>query len=301
MDWEDFRYFSAIAVAGSVRGAAEALAVNASTVTRRLDQFEARLGVRLFTRTRTGLQITPAGAEVVADLEEVAADLGAIERRLLGRDAELAGLLRITLPDMFAIAPLLQDVAGFSIEHPAIKLELRPDRGELDLERREVDIAVRITDEPPGAMVGRRLGSFRLTAYASLDYLARHEPGRDPHGSSWIESGFEAAHASAFKSRHFAALTVGLKCTSLLSQLAAVRASMGVTILPCVLGDSEPTLSRVGSIEPIDAQAVWLLFHPKLRGVARVHAFTEFLQDAFGKLENALLGRIDGGQPTDGN
>lgn len=293
MDWEDFRYFTAIALAGSVRGAAEALAVNASTVTRRLDQFEARLGVRLFTRTHSGLQITRIGAEVIADLEGVAADLGGIERRLLGRDADLAGLLRITLPDVFALTPLLLDFAEFSIEYPAIKLELLSERPET--QRLEVDVAVRITDEPPETMVGRRLGGFRLTAYASLDYLTLHDPGDDPDNATWIESGFAAAHAPHFKELHFASLAVGIKCTSLLSQLAAVKANMGVTILPCVLGDGEPTLSRVGSIEPVDAQAVWLLFHPHLRGVARVHAFTEFLQDAFGKLQDALLGRIDDG------
>ncbi len=58
-DWDDYRYFAAVARNGSVRGAATRLGVNASTVTRRLDALEDRLGVMLFTRSQRGLQITP--------------------------------------------------------------------------------------------------------------------------------------------------------------------------------------------------------------------------------------------------
>ena len=112
MDWDDFRFFSKLAHTRSVRAAAAVLAVNPSTVTRRLEQLEERLGVRLFTRSHSGLTITAEGAEVVEQLDRVAIELEEIERRLRGRDSDLQGNVRITMPDVFAVSLLMETFAG---------------------------------------------------------------------------------------------------------------------------------------------------------------------------------------------
>ncbi|MEE8077658.1 MAG: LysR family transcriptional regulator [Pseudomonadales bacterium] len=292
MDWDDFRYFSAIARVGSVRGAADVLGVNASTVTRRLDHLEARLGVRLFNRTRSGLQITDEGSEVIHDLDAVAADLGEIERRLQGRDAEMAGPLSIALPDVL-VGALMQQLVEFTGEHRRIRLEILPDPAERDPPRRAVDISLRLTDEPPETLVGSCLGRLRVTAYASLDYLSRHDPLLAAGESCWVESELETLLAPDFRSEHFAAMTLAAKCHNLVQQLAAVRSGMGITLLPCCVGDIDPALSRIAGIRPVDTREIWLLFHPDLRRVARVHTFAEYLQQTFVKLEDALLGNLE--------
>jgi len=104
LDWDDFKYFTAVAAEGSVRGAATRLGVHASTVTRRLDQFERRLGVTLFNRSQQGLTITPEGAGVIERVDRIAEELGDIERFLVGKDQSLAGRVRITLPDVIAVS-----------------------------------------------------------------------------------------------------------------------------------------------------------------------------------------------------
>ena len=288
MDWDDFRYFSAIAGAGSVRGAADSLGVNASTVTRRLDRLEAQLGVRLFSRTRTGLQITLEGSEVIHDVDVVAANLGDIQRRLQGRDADMAGSLGIAIPDVLASGVLMQDLAEFAAEHQRVRLEFLPDRHEP--QQRDADVVLRLTNAPPETFVGRRLGRLRLTAYASLDYLGGHDPLLQPDNSAWIESEFETRQAPGFRGEHFATMPLGAKCNSLLQQLAAVRSGMGLTLLPCSLGDVDTRLARVADIRPIDAQEIWLLFRPDLRRVTRVRTFAEYLQHTFAKHEDLLLG-----------
>ena len=295
MDWDDFRYFSAIARAGSVRGAADVLGVNASTVTRRLDHLEVRLGVRLFNRTRSGLQITDEGAEVIHDLDAVAADLGEIERRLQGRDAEMAGPLSITLPDVL-IGTLMQQLVEFTGEHRGIRLEILSDSPERDPPRRAADISIRLTDEPPETLVGRCLGRSRVAAYASLDYLSRHDPLLAAGECCWVESELESRLAPDFRSEHFAAMAHAAKCHNLVQQLAAVRSGMGITLLPCCVGDIDPVLSRIAGIGPADTREIWLLFHPDLRRVARIHTFAEYLQQTFVKLEDLLLGNLENPQ-----
>lgn len=293
MDWDDFRYFDAVARAGSVRGAADVLGVNASTVTRRLDHLESRLGVRLFIRSPSGLQMTSEGSEVIHDLEAVAADLDEIERRLQGRDAEMAGPLRVALPDVFATGVVMQELAEFAAEYRRIRLEFLSAKPVHDSPRRAADITIRLTDAPPEALVGRCLGRFRVTAYASRDYLGGHDPLRETDASCWIESELEEVHAPDFKGEHFATMPLGAKCNNLVQQLAAVRSNMGVTLLPCALGDIDPALSRIADVEPIDAREIWLLFHPDLRRVARVRTLAEYLQHTFAKLEDLLLGNLE--------
>ena len=290
MDWDDFRYLNALAHAASVRGAAGNLGVNASTVTRRLDNLEQKLGVRLFTRTRSGLQITAEGAEVVEQLDQIAVDIDEIERRLRGRDAEPAGPVKIAMPDVFALSLLMGEFASFAVQNPLIHLEFIPADRHLDMQRREADVSLRITDRPPESLVGRCLGGYRMSAYASSAYMQTHSPLTHPEGAVWIESDLEIVRAPGFKGRHFPSVPIGVKCNNVLLQLSAVREHMGVTLLPCLLGDVEPDLVRVGDIAPVDGQQIWLLFHPELRGVARVARVTGFLQEAFERLQNRLQG-----------
>ena len=68
---------------------------------------------------------------------------------------------------------------------------------------------------------------------------------------------------------------------------------MGITLLPCALGDTDERLARVGDLEPLEAQPIWLLFHPDLRGVARIRSVSEHIQAAFLRLEPRLLGVLE--------
>jgi len=289
MDWDDYRYFGFIAHTGSVRGAAEGMGVNASTVARRLDALEGRLGVRLFHRSRSGLELTAEGAAILGEVENVSGELEEIENRLRATATEATRLIRLTLPD-FVAQVLIGHFAEFIQMHPGVRLEFLPEQRPLDIGRREADVAIRITDHPPESLVGRRLGRYRLAVYASQDYLAHHDPLTRPDSCLWVESGMEIIRGLGFKGRFFADMPMGPRCNNILLQLAAVRSGIGVTLLPCVLGDRDPELQRVGSGEPVDAQDFWLLFHPDLRGVEAVQTLSGFLQARFEMLRPELLG-----------
>src|SRR5690348_16083717 len=97
IDWDDVRYFLAVARGGSVRAAAERLAVNHSTVLRRIAQLEERLGAHMFEKLPSGYRLTAAGEEVLELADQMEASSHQLETRVLGRDQSVRGLLRVTL------------------------------------------------------------------------------------------------------------------------------------------------------------------------------------------------------------
>lgn len=288
-NWDDYRFFVTLVQAGSVRASADRLGVNPSTVTRRLEGMESRLGVKLFVRSHSGLTLTADGDELHTRLEPLAADLGDLEATLASRGDEVAGTIRLTIPDVMAIV-LMPELVGYAAAHPRVRLEFIPNYRELDLTRGEADMAIRVTDHPPENLIGRQLGQSRLGVYGGRDYLARHDPLVEPESARWIESGFENARAPGFKNQYFARVPPGVRCNSVLLQQAAVAANMGISLLPCALGDADTRLERVGELEALEAQSIWLLFHPDLRGVARIQSLSSHLQAVFSKLKPRLLG-----------
>ncbi len=288
-NWDDYRFFATLAQTGSVRASADRLGVNASTVTRRLDGLEGRLGVKLFVRSRSGLELTADGSQLSARLAPLAADLSDLEATFSGWGEDVAGTIRLTLPDVLAVV-LMPELAGFAVDNPNVHLEFIPNYRELDLGRGEADMAIRVTDHPPDTLIGRQLGESRLGVYGSRTYLARHDPLGQPAQARWIESGIENIRAPGFKKRYFAKVPMGVRCNSVLLQQAAVAADMGITLLPCAVGDADLRLQRLGELDVLKAQPVWLLFHPDLRGVPRIRSLSSHIQAAFSRLESRLMG-----------
>jgi DNA-binding transcriptional LysR family regulator len=301
LDWDDFRYFSAVAHSGSVRGAATELGVNPSTVTRRLDALERHLGVLLFARTAHGLQITAEGSGVIGEVDAVADRLGAIESVLIGTDQRLAGCIRIAVPDVFAVRFLLADLAPFIAQYPEIDLQIIPAFQNLTLVPGQIDVAIYATDNPPQDMVGRPLNHIALAAYGSsvvLDGLGGVSATLADTGElaaawvDWAAKGEVMAMYADLRERYFPNVHVQLRCDQVLMQHACLRAHMGVGILPCYLGDADATLLRLEHMPVQQGPTLWLLTHPDLRRTRRVQLLMEYVREVFVRRENELKGVI---------
>ena len=110
-DWDDLRYFLAVARAGSTIAAAEGLKVNQSTVQRRLAALEEKIGRRLVERQPTGYRLTDLGERMLAHAEAVEAAVAGFERSLAASETEISGTIRVTCPeaDMYRLlTPLLE-------------------------------------------------------------------------------------------------------------------------------------------------------------------------------------------------
>src|SRR3569833_698587 len=144
IDWDDVRYFLAVARGGSVRSAVGRLGVNNATVLRRIAQLEQRLGAQMFEKLPAGYRLTAAGEEVLELAGQMEASSHQLETRVFGRDQSVRGLLRVTLPPFLATHLLMPDLADFARVHPDIEMEI-VSSGELaNLTNREADVAIRV-------------------------------------------------------------------------------------------------------------------------------------------------------------
>ena len=285
LDWDDLRMFAVLARAGSVRRAAELLDVHASTVTRRLEHFERQLDVQLFNRTPRGLLITPAGQEVLDRVEGVAERIADIERAVTGSDQRMAGPLRLWVPESVA-GVAMPAVAGYAARFPDVEVEFVPVARRPDVGRREADCGLFVTDRPPEHLVGRRVGRLALAVYGTRDWARRAASGES---CRWIDLAAPPELRCDLRHRDFPNAAVGGRCHDVASQAAALRAGVGIGPLPCLVGDADAALVRVGAAPPLPGREIWVLMHPDLRSCARVREMGKALTEAFARCAAVAL------------
>jgi len=295
LDWDDLRYLLAVARSGGLAAAARSLDVNHSTVFRRLNALEEALGVRLFERRPSGYQATQAGADLVATAQRVEAEMLALGRRLAGQDTRLGGSLRITAPDDIAQKLLMAPITDFLATYPEIRLEVVIDNRMLSLTRREADVAVRPTLEPPETLVGRKLGRLGSAVYGAKNRAsAISSKGLDGLATQpWIawDEGLGPAAVARWMAQTLPKAPIVYRSNSLLNQLTSCRGGMGLAVLPTFLGDPEPDLVRLRPPQQELVTDLWLLTHPDLRRTARVRVFLDFLYEALRAARPLLAGK----------
>jgi len=282
LDWDDLRTVLAVARAGSLAGAARALELRHSTVFRRIEQAEARLGARLFERSRSGWSPNTQGeavARAAAEMESAA--LGA-ERAISGADARLEGTIRIATSELLAGHLLLPLLRPFLAEHPGIEVECDVSNRNVDLTRREADLALRATPQPPDTLVGRRVASMRYAVYASRDVIGRRHGAPVLQELPWVGFDERIAHFEIAKWFRDALPEVRprLRLDSMSALMKAGAAGIGAVLLPTFAAAQEPALVRVTAEIVGPEMGLWLLSHPELRGNARVRALAAHLAEA---------------------
>ena len=298
-DWNDPRLVLAIARAKKLTGAAKALGVDHSTVFRRLNALEARLGVRLFERLPGGAYAaTAAGERMAATAERMEDEALALERDIGGRDRRLSGRLRVTSSETLAFRLLTRHLAAFRAAHPGIVVELVIDNRVLSLSRREADIALRPMRPREGDLWGRKLADVAWTLYGAPGYLdASGGPLSSPAELSgraligWEEIAAGIAAADWLKGA-VPAEAVVYRTSSLVNQFVAARAGIGLALLPCYLGDGNADLVRaLPDPVPELAGELWIVTHADLKRTARVRAFFDLVGEGLAREREMFEGR----------
>jgi DNA-binding transcriptional LysR family regulator len=294
MDWDSLRYVLAVGTAGTLAGAARLLGVNHTTVLRRIAAFEGEAGVRLFERLPGGYVPTEAGEALIAAARHIEETVVGLERRLAGRDLSLSGALRVTTTDTLMASLLPDMLAAFRSTHPGICVEVAVSNQMLNLTRRDADVAIRPSDDPPQTLVGRRLAAIAFSIYASPAYLERAPaPRQSWHDHSWLvpDDSLAATAVAKWIRSELAGVTVAASADSLLALRELAVAGLGLVVLPRYLGDPSTGLVRVSRTNIPAASALWVLTHEDLRRTARVRAFTEFMAQAIARRRRLLEGR----------
>jgi DNA-binding transcriptional LysR family regulator len=272
VDWDDIQYFVAVAQEGSISGAARALEVNHSTVSRRIRGFEESLGVRLFDRLNEGYALTSAGEEMMPRAQAIAEQVSAISHEVLGRDGTLNGELHVTTADAMATSFVMPHVVRFAEEYPDVDLHLNVSNTYLNLGQREADVAIRASNSPPENLIGVKLARLAFAMYGSKRYLARLRKSKCP--PRLIEPVGGMLHLDEAN-----------------LSLAALRQGAGVALMPCFMGDIDRSLRRYREPDEEVSLELWLLTHPDLRTTVRVRAFRDFFARAVKNDLDLLEGR----------
>lgn len=284
MNWDDLRFFLALAREGTVSGAGRVLAVKHTTVARRISALEEQLGSRLFDRLPSGYAMTQVAENLyqhALSMEDVAQ---AADREVFGMDAQLSGTLKLTASyDIFTrlITPKLHQ---FTDQYPGINIELLSSTSLADLASRQADIALRLSPKPPEYLIGRKVLPLGHGVYASASYLKKKldneklilwEHDRDM--PEWVND-------------HFPKARVVARTSEIMTMMEVVKNNMGIARLPCYVADAEPSLRRLDvSLTPSN-WGVWVLNHVDLRSTARVRVCKEFLINIIEQQRNLIEG-----------
>ena len=292
--WDDIRFFLGAARAETLTEAARALKVSQPTVGRRLKALESQLGARLFERLPDRLILTEAGLALLPFATEMENQSFDLSRALDDLGERPHRMVRVTAIGSLALF-FARSFAAIEERCAPLAVELISTGERLNLARQEADIAFRMNAVPTrGDLVCRKVGRIAYALYASravsdqlredraaalktARFVGYRENPRKESQSSWL---FGFGQAGRFP----------LRVNALHLRYEAARQGVGITLLPCHLGDSSPELSRVNP--PVDAltEDIYLLLHKEARDQAAVRQVSDALVALIQDQQDRLLG-----------
>ena len=282
-DWNDARFFLAVAETGSTLAAGRALRVSQTTVARRIAALEEALGLALFDKRRAGYALTPAGDALLAEARSVQASANALADAAAAHKRQDGGTVRLTAEESFVVGVLPAMLRDLHDAHPEIVIELDASEEVRDLEGGAADVAIRVSKRLEGAgLVGRRIGADLWTVYCSRGYAEAHgvpHRRRELPGHPLISGGGGqiGRYYGAWLRENGLEGSIAMQHGTVTGLLAAVRSGLGLAALPCMIAELDEDLVRCLPPSPAEAREVWLLTHERLRHTPRVRIVLDFL------------------------
>lgn len=279
--WDDLRYLLAVHRDKSFLAAGKALGVAASTVARRVETLERKLGRTIVHRGNDGTRLDPDALRLVALAEELELGLASLVRAR--PETDVSGCVRISLSEGF-VRPVVPALARLGAKYPALAVELIAESRLADLARGEADIGMRIVRSTSPAIVSKFMGRAATGLFASRDYVARRLPSaklaRDaaPH-HDWIglDSSLERMPQEQWM-RQYGARRFGFRSNSAVAIEHAVVAGMGIALLTEVQGASFPALVQLDLEKPPPHVDVFLAFHRDAKKTPRTRVVVKELE-----------------------
>lgn len=284
MDWNDLRYFLAVARLGQLSPAARRLQVEHSTVSRRIEGLEKAMGTRLFDRHRNGLILTEAGHALLPMAEQVEATVAVLSEELSGQDVSVRGEVRLGTPEGLAVCFLTRHFKPLLDDYPNLTVELLALPRLANLASREADLA--ITLEPPrrGPYVVARWTDFTYFLYGSRAYLEAHEPittqadlAKHPF-IAYIDD-YLLIPELRFLEKLCEKPNLRFSCTSMLAHKEAVLAGVGLAVLTPYISASDPRLIKILPNEAYFQHTFWLAAHGDRLRLKRVRLVWDYLME----------------------
>ena len=297
-DWNDLRYFLAVARNGSTLAAAKSLRLSQSTVHRRIEELERQLGEQLVTRHPTGYRLTELGNKLHSYAERVEQTVLDFERQALAWGKDVRGVVKITCPEEVGSRLLASGIIDkFNERYPALRVEFVLSDRNLDLSKGQADIAIRAVRPTDNALFGRKLADSSWAVYASRSYVKRHggvKRAEDiDHHSIVLFDGKMRDHRSVRWLQSIAPnARIAARANNMLAMQLAVRSGAGLAPMPVLVGEKDKALVRIfGPVKDITTP-FFLLMHGDMRRTPRVRALFDFIVEELPRVRTLLSGNV---------
>lgn len=286
-DWNQARAFLATAEEGSLSAAARALGQTQPTLSRQVAALEETLGAVLFEREGKALVLTPAGADLLVHVRDMAEAAGRLSLVASARSTSVEGLVSVSSSDVLAawlLPPVIEDLRA---AYPGIEIEVVATNTLSNLQRREADIAVRHVRPVEDELFARRLPDFTANFYATPAFIARHGPFAGPGdlaGVPFIAFGDPAGFIEALATSGIV-LTPDqfpVRAESGIVAWECVRRGLGVGVMADRVAELSSDVTLVFPDVPPLTFPTWLVAHRELHTSRRVRRVFDFLADRLG-------------------
>jgi len=282
-DWNDLKAFLAVARGGSTLAASKALAVNQTTVARRIEALEGALSLKLFERGQSGSRLTEAGRDLLAEAEKVERAAINFDNQAKAHQRGLTGSIRITCVEIIANMTVTPAIAEFRKLHPEVHVDLMITDQPLDIEAGEADLAIRAVQSLPDSnLMSRKLVEYEFALYCAREYAERNGVPATPaaladHDLIGGDAGLDLIPAVIWMFEQAGGKAPVTRSNSMSNLVHAVRAGLGIAPLPCVVGDVDPRFVRCSENIPSGVATSYILIRRELKDVPRVRALIDFL------------------------
>ena len=287
-NWDDLRYFNALAQYQTLSETARRLDVSHTTVQRHIANFEHNLQLKLFLQSSTGFNLTAAGKLLFHETSRMQRALKKISHQITDESDELSGVVKLSVSDTFGHFVMPDVIRRIQRLYPKLQIHLIVTNQHSNMQVFDVDIALRASNHPPEELVGRQVGPVKFAMCASREYLKQH--GLNAKNASKNAQHVIVLDQNFSKTRFFELMPpsgTDKAVTTVNGFLAAYRlciANLGITLLPEYIVKLESELVR---LEPsINLKnRLWILSHAELRDTPRIRAVR---QELFTHLQKLL-------------
>ena len=294
-DWNDLKYFLAVARQNSTIAAGKALGVNQSTVHRRLNELERRLQRKLVSREPTGYRLTDYAKELLPFAERIENAIEEFQRHVMDQARDLTGAIRVTCPEPIVSRITKSPLLGlFHQCYPTLRIEFVSSDRYLDLAKGEADVAFRSgdTDEE---LVGRKIAESLWAVYASKKYVEVHGAPQSleelqQHPLVAFDASLSNHRTSTWLKEVAPDARIAARSNSVLGLASSVKSGIGIGPLPTAVGDDEDELIRLFGPIPELTRNWRLLTHPDIRHTPRITAFFDFILHEKAMLKSIFTG-----------
>lgn len=291
IDWDKLRIFHSVAAAQSLTRGGELLGLSQSAVSRQISALEDSLQVALFNRHARGLVLTEQGEILYKTVNDIFTKLAAAENALLESKERPRGPLKITAPTAIGTMWLVPHLREFHELYPEIQVTLLATDRELDLIRREADVAIRLFPAKHPDLVQKKLIALNNSLYASNDYLREH--GVPRKASDLLQHRF-IVYAEEEKvpfddinwvlmldKKLKADAKLILRINSMRGIFRAVESGLGIAGLPDYMVHGMPHITKILPEQKGPQTDVFYTYSTELRNSKRVRVFRDFIVRKF--------------------